>query len=109
MPRPTDSHVAGTEAGFRTYCVPGGERRGWKSGLEAGGKMRSCFVALAGLILLAGHSAQAKVDITVDKNNQMMTVAVDGVERYHWPVSTGIPSRETPSGTFRAFRMEEDH
>ena len=55
------------------------------------------------------HAAQAKVDITVDKNNQQMTVAVDGVARYHWPVSTGIPSRETPSGTFRAFRMEEDH
>src|SRR5215813_1376273 len=71
--------------------------------------MRSCFVALAGLMLFAGHSAQAKVDITVDKNNQMMTVAVDGVERYRWPVSTGIPSRETPSGNFRAFRMEEDH
>ena len=29
--------------------------------------------------------------------------------RYHWPVSTGIPSRETPNGTFRAFRMEADH
>ena len=39
----------------------------------------------------------------------MMTVAVDGVERYHWPVSTGIPSHETPNGSFRAFRMEEDH
>ena len=64
--------------------------------------MRSCFVALAGLMLFAAHSAQAKVDITVDKNNQMMTVAVDGVERYRWPVSTGIPSRETPSGSFRA-------
>jgi L,D-transpeptidase-like protein len=71
--------------------------------------MRSCFVALAGLMLFAGHSAQAKVDITVDKNSQLMTVAVDGVERYRWPVSTGIPSRETPSGSFRAFRMEEDH
>ena len=71
--------------------------------------MRSCFVALAGLMLFAGHAAQAKVDITVDKNSQMMTVAVDGVARYQWPVSTGIPSRETPSGTFRAFRMEEDH
>src|SRR5690349_18317611 len=71
--------------------------------------MRSTFVALAGLMLFAGHAAQAKVDITVDKNNQMMTVAVDGVERYHWPVSTGIPSRETPNGSFRAFRMEEDH
>ncbi len=71
--------------------------------------MRSFFVALAGLMLFAGHAAQAKVDILVDKNNQMMTVSVDGVAKYHWPVSTGIPSRETPDGTFRAFRMEESH
>jgi hypothetical protein len=71
--------------------------------------MRSFLVAFAGLMLLASHPAQAKVDITVDKNNQIMTVAVDGVARYHWPVSTGIPSRETPNGTFHAFRMEEDH
>jgi hypothetical protein len=71
--------------------------------------MRSILLALAGLLLVAGAPAFAKVDITIDKNNQMMTVAVDGVERYHWPVSTGIPSRETPNGSFRAFRMEEDH
>jgi hypothetical protein len=71
--------------------------------------MRSFLVALAGLLLFAGHAAQAKVDITVDKNAQMMTVSVDGVQRYHWPVSTGIPSRETPSGSFRAFRMEQSH
>ncbi len=71
--------------------------------------MRSFLAALAGLILFAGHAAQAKVDILVDKNNQMMTVSVDGVARYHWPVSTGIPSRETPDGNFRAFRMEESH
>ena len=38
-----------------------------------------------------------------------MTVAVDGVERYHWPVSSGLPSYETPNGSFRTFRMEEDH
>ena len=80
-----------------------------QSGLEAKVNMRSFFVALAGLLLFAGHAAQAKIDITVDKNAQMMTVSVDGVERYHWPVSTGIPSRETPSGSFRAFRMEESH
>ena len=30
-----------------------------------------------------------------------MTVAVDGVERYRWPVSTGLPSYETPNGSFR--------
>lgn len=79
-----------------------------QSGLEAMGKMRSFLVAFTGLMLFA-TAAQAKVAITVDKDNQQMTVAVDGVERYHWPVSTGIPSRETPSGSFRAFRMEEDH
>jgi hypothetical protein len=71
--------------------------------------MRNLFAAIAGLTFLASTAAQAHVDITVDKDNQVMTVAVDGVARYHWPVSTGIPSRETPNGTFRAFRMEEDH
>jgi hypothetical protein len=71
--------------------------------------MRSFLVAFAGLMLFAGGAAQANVSITIDKNVQMMTVAVDGVVRYHWPVSTGIPSRETPNGSFRTFRMEEDH
>lgn len=71
--------------------------------------MRSFFIAFASLMLLSAGAAQAKVDITIDKDNQQMTVAVDGVTRYHWPVSTGIPSRETPNGSFRAFRMEEDH
>src|SRR5580693_3281832 len=72
-------------------------------------EMRSFLVAFAGLIFFASHAAEAKVDITIDKNTQLMTVAVDGVARYRWPVSTGFPSRETPNGTFRAFRMEEDH
>src|SRR5947208_15593909 len=87
--------------------------RGTESGaaVKAGGqsKMRSFLVALAGLALFATGAAQANVSITIDKNAQQMTVAVDGVERYHWPVSTGIPSYETPSGSFRTFRMEEDH
>src|SRR5204863_777422 len=61
------------------------------------------------LMLLGTAAAQATVAITVDKDNQRMTVAVDGVERYHWPVSSGLPSYETPSGSFRTFRMEEDH
>jgi hypothetical protein len=72
-------------------------------------QMRSFFFAFTSLMLLSAGTAQAKVDITVDKDNQQMTVVVDGVTRYHWPVSTGIPSRETPAGSFRAFRMEEDH
>ena len=71
--------------------------------------MRSFFIAFTSLMLLSAGSAQAKVEITIDKDNQQMTVAVDGVARYHWPVSTGIPSRETPNGAFRAFGMEEDN
>jgi L,D-transpeptidase catalytic domain len=71
--------------------------------------MRSFLIAVTGLMLFAAGAAQAKISITVDKDAQMMTVAVDGVERYRWPVSTGNPSHETPNGTFRAFRMEEDH
>jgi L,D-transpeptidase catalytic domain len=70
--------------------------------------MRSFLVAFAGLVFATG-AAQAKIAITIDKNEQMMTVAVDGIERYHWPVSTGNPSHETPNGSFRTFRMEEDH
>src|SRR3979490_2374296 len=71
--------------------------------------MRSFVVAFAGLMVFATGAAQANVSITVDKNAQEMTVAVGGVERYRWPVSPGIPSYETPSGSFRTFRMEEDH
>src|SRR5882724_6087555 len=70
--------------------------------------MRSFLVALAGLLLIAS-GAQAKVAITVDKDNQQMTVEVDGVARYRWPVSSGLPSYETPNGSFRTFRMEADH
>src|SRR4051794_32568431 len=70
--------------------------------------MRSFLVALAGLMLIA-TGAQAKVAITVDKDSQQMTVEVDGVARYRWPVSSGLPSYETPNGSFRTFRMEADH
>ena len=60
-------------------------------------------------MLFASGAAQAKISITVDKNAQLMTVAVDGVERYQWPVSSGLPSYETPNGSFKTFRMEQDH
>lgn len=60
-------------------------------------------------IIFAASAADAAVQITIDKNNQQMTVAVDGVERYTWPVSSGLPAHETPNGSFRAFRMEADH
>lgn len=38
-----------------------------------------------------------------------MTVDLDGEQLYKWPVSTGAPGYDTPSGTFRPFRMEKEH
>ncbi|UGV25774.1 L,D-transpeptidase [Rhodopseudomonas boonkerdii] len=72
--------------------------------------MRAIVMTLAGLsVLAAGSSAEAKINITVNKDTQTMTVVQDGVEKYRWPVSSGIPSYETPNGSFQTFRMEEDH
>ncbi len=67
---------------------------------------------MAAIVVAAGafsQSADAKIAITVDKDAQRMTVAVDGAVKYNWPVSSGLPSYETPNGSFQAFRMEEDH
>jgi hypothetical protein len=44
--------------------------------------MRSLFIAFTSLLLFGAGTAQAKVDITIDKDNQQMTVAIDGVARY---------------------------
>lgn len=64
----------------------------------------------AGLMLLfASAPAFSAVQITVDKDNQVMTVAVDGATQYRWPVSSGLPSYETPNGAYKAFRLEVDH
>jgi hypothetical protein len=53
--------------------------------------------------------ASANILITIDKSTQQMSVAVDGAERYVWPVSTGRPGYDTPSGTFKPNRMDADH
>jgi hypothetical protein len=71
--------------------------------------MRWSFFPVVALTILAGSSAQAAVTIDVNKSIQQMTVSVDGVPRYTWPISSGNPSHETPNGSFRTFRMEADH
>jgi len=45
--------------------------------------------------------------INIDKSRQKMTVSLDGVERYVWPVSTGRAGYSTPSGTYTATSMNE--
>src|SRR3954467_7780123 len=59
--------------------------------------------------LLCASSAQAAVQITIDKSTQQMLVEKDGRAVYQWPVSTGRPGFDTPNGKFKAFRMEKDH
>jgi lipoprotein-anchoring transpeptidase ErfK/SrfK len=51
--------------------------------------------------------AGSAVLINIDKANQRMTVFLDGVETYDWPVSTGKAGYSTPSGTYTATSMNE--
>ena len=63
---------------------------------------------LAAALALA-TPANAAIGISIDKNAQQMTVAVDGAQRYVWPVSTGRPGYDTPNGTFKVNRMDANH
>jgi L,D-transpeptidase catalytic domain len=67
-------------------------------------------VLVAGALALSSASAWAiKVDISVNKVSQKMTVLVDGQQEYVWLVSTGGQGYDTPSGTYRPFRLEKEH
>jgi lipoprotein-anchoring transpeptidase ErfK/SrfK len=45
--------------------------------------------------------------ININKTKQEMTIFLDGIEKYHWPVSTGRAGYSTPSGTYTATSMNE--
>ena len=68
--------------------------------------MRRVLVALSVLWLAGPIAARAGIVITVDKSAQHLTVQVDGVTRYGWPVSTARWGYRTPNGTYRPQRME---
>ena len=61
------------------------------------------------VVLMFGQAAYADLLIEIDKSAQRMTVTVNGEQLYEWPVTTGGRDYDTPSGTFRPFRMEIDH
>ena len=61
------------------------------------------------LALPCASAAFANIDIAIDKSTQQMSVAVDGAQRYTWPVSTGRPGYDTPNGTFKVNRMDANH
>lgn len=68
----------------------------------------SALIAMCALAFGDGP-AKAGVDIHIDKSSQMMVVAVDGVRRYTWKVSTGKTGYVTPGGTYQPFRLERTH
>jgi hypothetical protein len=67
------------------------------------------LAAAAVAVLTLGQAAHAELLINVNKSAQRMTVAVNGEHLYDWPVTTGGRDYDTPSGTFKPFRMEIDH
>ena len=66
---------------------------------------RTAFLSTVALAIGA-VSASASVNITVDKSRQRLTVSVDGVPRYEWPVSTARWGYNTPNGTYHPQRLE---
>jgi lipoprotein-anchoring transpeptidase ErfK/SrfK len=55
----------------------------------------------------AVEQPKSTVLVDIDKSTQEMTVFVDGIEQYRWPVSTGTRGYSTPSGTYTASSMNE--
>ncbi len=76
--------------------------------------MRSVTMVSASLLAVAlslplASAAQANIAISINKSTQRMAVAVDGQQRYVWPVSTGRAGYNTPSGSFKINRMDAAH
>lgn len=57
--------------------------------------------ALVTVVLLYCAPAHAEIVVMVDKTAQRLTVAVDGFQRYQWPVSTARWGYRTPNGSYR--------
>jgi L,D-transpeptidase catalytic domain len=66
-------------------------------------------VMAAALMLPLASPASANILVTIDKSAQQMLVAVDGAQRYTWPISTGRPGYDTPNGSYKPNRMDADH
>jgi lipoprotein-anchoring transpeptidase ErfK/SrfK len=66
-------------------------------------KMIWLFVCLAAF---ATSTARADVLASISVSQQRMTVYVDGMPRYTWPVSTARAPYATPTGSFQPIRLE---
>jgi L,D-transpeptidase catalytic domain len=58
-------------------------------------------------VKISSDPKKSIVLINIDKEKQEMTVSIDGVQTYDWPVSTGRAGYSTPSGSYTATSMNE--
>ena len=68
-------------------------------------KVLGFFIAIAALMFTLPADA-ASVTAKISLANQRMYVSVNGVPKYTWAVSTARSGYRTPTGTFRAQRLE---
>jgi hypothetical protein len=71
-------------------------------------RRHAAILAAALAWLISIESAQARLDILVDKATQRMLVIQDGYIRYMWPVSTGRDELATPNGVYAPQRLERN-
>jgi len=71
-------------------------------------RCHAVILAVAAAWLIGVESAEARLDILVDKATQRMLVIQDGYMRYIWPVSTGRDELATPNGVYAPQRMERN-
>src|SRR5215831_17700558 len=69
--------------------------------------MMLAFTASAQVSSSSETESTGAILININKSKQEMTVSIDGVEKYVWPVSTGLAGYSTPSGTYTATSMNE--
>ncbi len=70
--------------------------------------LRAAAFAITLAIAAAPSAALANVQVEVDVGSQTMEVYVRGQLKHTWPVSTGRRGYETPGGSYRAKRLEEE-
>jgi lipoprotein-anchoring transpeptidase ErfK/SrfK len=68
------------------------------------------FVAVLIYAALAGIApAKADVVVNISISRQSMTVTIDGMDRFVWPVSTARRGYVTPTGSYRVQSMHKMH
>lgn len=104
------THARGQSGCHRMMRRLGGYRR------EAGALAACCGRALRAAVLLAvlvlgaalsgaAEARSAAVVAHIDLSSQRMTVSVNGIPSYSWPVSTARRGYVTPTGAYRPQRM----